>query len=858
MTLGTWWAGPGLALCLAAGALAQDVSVVAVQPHQLGERLQRAWQAKDAGAYLDLWTFKDAAAREEESAFIGELFRADDSSIEVFAPASASGDTAQVHARAFTINEPRSRLDQWTFEARRNASGWTFVAREPLPGVEGLVHLSLDPQPYKADGLTVRLEDFELRMQRGTLFTTPANLGPTMLLFIGEGEVVVSPRPPSVREQLRQFSGTPELKERVRAAFVRLHPADLHRVLQPVRFTPYPEGARDLKDAREFYDEQAPRSFLLDTTLPRSPWWIYPGLGDAAVNFRTARRGTLTYALSSSENEGISLFDRERRRQICLYPLSGRNTDYNEDTDRAVDVLAHDLQIRFDPSRSRLEGQNTMRLRLLAASSTLRLRLDDSLGVTSIATPLTGPLAFFRVRGQGSVMVSLGPLSGRIGEVSLTVRFVGYHRPAAVEQELLQVVPRGDADVFDRPDLLDEVLTYSNRTAWYPQAGTDDYATARLRLDVPEDWSALTGGVRLASRREGGRHLQEYRQDLPAKYITVVVGRFQEVGHKVDEGRTLEAFGLVRTRSEAERTLEQASDILHFFESEFGPYPYASLRLAVVEGITPGGHSPPGLVILSRRPPLARGELRDDPATFWDLPGFFFAHELAHQWWGHAVSGQNYRERWISEGFAQYAAALWMRHSRGEEAFENVLRRLGRWALRENAEGPIHLGHRLGHVAGDPQIYRAIVYNKGAYVLHMLRGIVGEEAFRTAVRRMQERHRFAKVGTLQVQQVLEEVSGRSLGAYFQQWVYGTLLPHFEVSRKVDHVDGNRVMVDVRARDLPGPVPLLLSVVHTGGRASRTVTLEPQGGQFEFDTKGSVTRVEVNEDRGLLATVGPNR
>jgi hypothetical protein len=844
----------GLAAVLAAPVRAQDVAAVAATPRQLGERLQAAWQAKNPAAYLDLWTFENDAARVEEAAFVEERLRSEDTSIEVFAPAEATGPTAQIHARAFTVNEPRSRLEQWQFDAQRTPTGWTLVKRDVLPGVEGLVHLALDPQAYKADGLTLRLEDFELRLLRGSLFTAPPSLGPTMLLFVGEAEVVVSPRPPAEREQLRQFCGAPELKERVRTAFVRLHPADLHRVLSPVRLTPYPEGARDLKAAREFYDEQAPRSFLLDTTLPRSPWWIYPGLGDAAVSFRTARRGTLTYAISSSEAEGISLFDRDRRRQICLYPAGGREADYDEDADRAVDVLEHDLQVRFDPSRSRLEGQNTMKLRLLAASSTLRLRLDDSLGVTSIASPRTGPLAFFRVRGQGSVMVSLGPLSGFIGEIALTVRFVGYHRPAAVEQELLQA-PRGEADSFDREVIVDEVLTYSNRTAWYPQAGADDYARARLRFDVPDEWSALTGGVRLASRREGGRHLQEYRQDLPAKYITVVVGRFQEVGRAVDGGRTLEAFGLARTRGDAERTLQQAGDILRFFEAEFGPYPYESLRLAVVEGITPGGHSPPGLVILSRRPPLARGDLRDDPATFWDMPGFFFAHELAHQWWGHAVAGQNYRERWISEGFAQYAAALWTRKSRGEEAFANVLRRLARWALRENDQGPIHLGHRLGHVNGDPQIYRAIVYNKGAYVLHMLRGIVGDEAFRKAVQQIQERHRFGKIGTHHVQEALQQASGRELGPYFREWVYGTRLPHLELGRKVETPGGNRVLVDLRARDLPGPVPVLLSVVHSGGRTTRTVTLEPQGGQFEFEAKGSVARVEINEDRGLLATVG---
>jgi hypothetical protein len=847
----------GLALCLAAGAAAQDVSVVATQPRQLAERLERAWAAKDVAAYLDLWTFKDEPARVEETSFVNERFRAEESTIEVFAPTAATGDKAEIHVRTFSVSEPRGRLEQWVLEAQRGPSGWTLARREALPGVEGLVHLSLDPQAYRADGLTIRLEDFELRLRRGSLFTAPPSLGPTMLLFVGDGEVVVSPRPPSEREQLRHFGGAPELRETVRAAFMRLHPADLHRVLAPVRFTPHPEGARDLKTAREFYEEQAPRSFLLDTSFPRSPWWIYPALGDAAVSFRTARRGTLTYAISASEAEGISLFDRDRRRQICLYPLAGRDTDYNEDADRAVDVLEHDLQVRFEPGRQRLEGRNTMKLRLLAASSTLRLRLDDSLGVTSISSPQTGSLAFFRVRGQNSVMVSLGPLSGRIGEVSITVGFVGHHRPAAVEQELLQV-PRGEADTFDREVIIDEVLTYSNRTAWYPQASTDDYARARLRFDVPEEWSALTGGERLAGRREGGRHLQEYRQDLPAKYITVVVGRFQEIAQRKEGGRTLEAFGLARTRNEAERTLAQAGDILHFFESEFGPYPYETLRLAVVEGITPGGHSPPGLVILSRRPPLARGELRDDPATFWDMPGFFFAHELAHQWWGHGVAGQNYRERWISEGFAQYAAALWMRHSRGPEAFDSVLRRLARWALRENGEGPIHLGHRLGHVSGDPQIYRAIVYNKGAYVLHMLRGIVGDEAFRKGAQRLQEAHRFGKIGTTQVQEALEQVSGKALGPYFQEWVHGTLLPHLDISRKVASAGGNRVVVDVRARDLPGPVPLLLSVVHAGGRTTRTVTLEPTGGQFDFETRGSVSRVEVNEDRGLLAIVGTNR
>lgn len=842
-----------VALAHASGAGTQEPRPApGAETRVLAERFQRAWQTKDAAAYLELWDFASEAERAAEGAFANEHFRAEESTLGVFPVAGRTPDEALLNARAFSVTEPRGRLEQWLYRAERRRGALRIVAREPLPGVEGLLHLSLDPVGYRADGMKVQFEDFELNLQKGTLFTSPPAIGPTAIVFVGEAEVRMRPAPAAEQQQLVQFAGAPELRDRVRAAFIRIHPGDLHRVLSPARFTPYPEGARDLAAARAFYDEQVARAFVLDTSLPRSPWWIFPGLGDASITFRTARRGTLTYALSTDEPEGISLFDREKRRQVCLYPRAGREAHYDEDAGRPVDVLEHDLQVRFDPLRSRLDGQDTLKIRVSAASSTLRLRLDDSLAVTSIVSEQAGDHAFFRVRGQDSVMVSLGALSGTIGDIALTVRYQGVHWPTAVEQEVQGAPPGADLGGLGEDFIVDPVLTYSNRTAWYPQAGADDYSRARLRFDLPESWTALTGGARVASRREGGRHRLEYRQDQPGKYITVTIGRFQEAGRLAADGRTLEAFGLARTKSDAERTLAQSAAILRFFESEFGPYPYASLRIAVVEGLTPGGHSPPGMVILSRRPPLARGSLRDDPATFWDLPGFFVAHELAHQWWGHGVAGQNYRERWLAEGFAQYAAALWIRHDRGEAEFQTVLRRLSRWALRENAEGPIHLGHRLGHVVGDPQIYRAIVYNKGAYVLHMLRGIVGDDAFRRGVKALQEKNRFGKVGTGDLQAALQEASGRDLRPYFDAWVYGTALPQIEYTAQAKG-KGQGTLVTVKARDLPGPVPLLLTAYRGGQREAKRVTLEPAGGSFSFDRAGAA-RVEVNEDRALLAVV----
>src|SRR6185503_4287857 len=137
----------------------------------------------------------------------------------------------RINAEAFTITEPRARVEQWLFVVERRPRGWALVGREPTGGIEGLVHLSLDPEGFHAQGLTLRLPDFELRMDRGTLFMSPPTVGPTALVFVGEGTVRVSPAPPAEREQLRQFCGKDEMVEKVSAVFARIHPADLHRVL---------------------------------------------------------------------------------------------------------------------------------------------------------------------------------------------------------------------------------------------------------------------------------------------------------------------------------------------------------------------------------------------------------------------------------------------------------------------------------------------------------------------------------------------------------------------------------------------------------------------------------------------------
>jgi hypothetical protein len=823
-------------------------------PAELSQRLQQAWSRRDAEGYLALWRFDHPQERASEARFVTARFAADELLLQPrgLRPGATGSGVLLLPAQLFTVNEPRARVEELVFDVVRHEGGWAIDAREERPGIDGLMHLSLDAQPYRAEGVRLSFEDFELDLQHGSLFTTPRALGPTVLVFVGRGVAHFHPRPEEEQEQLRQFSGRRVLDAPVTRAFVRLHPADYNRVVVPGELQPDPAGAGRLRDARKVFDEHVAESFVLDAEMPRSPWWLMPAVGEASVAFRS-RLGTLTYTSSAGEPEGISLFDRPHRRQICLYPRQGRDTDYDEDDQRPVDVLQHDLRVRFDPQRSLMQAQDTLTLRMQSATPTLRLRLHEDFAVESVSSAEAGEHLFFRIRHQDGLLVSLGQLAGRIGEITLTVRYAGVHEPVPVEHEMQRV---GDTVTRDEEIVLEPVIVYSNRTAWYPQSNADDYALVRLQFDLPPDYTALMGGRRLRAGVEGGRSVVEYLQDQPAKYITVAVGRLYEIGTRQVGGVELSAHAAGRTRRSAAEMLDLAAAVLPFFEQQFGPLPYRTLRLVAVEGITPGGHSPPGMVLVAERPPLMRGALRPDPAGFWDVPGFFFAHELAHQWWGHGVSGQNYRERWISESFAQYAAALWVRSRLGEDRFRDVMDRMRTWALRHTADGSMHLGYRLGHVRGNPQIYRAVVYDKGAYVLHMLAGVVGDEAFRTGLRALQEKFRFQKIGTNDVRRALEDASGRDLGAYFRQWVLGTALPSLQMAYSVRRVaGGEEAVVDVQARDLPGPVPLQVALTYGTGREEHVVELPPGGGRFTFSAPGRVRRVEINGDRRLLARVG---
>ena len=388
--------------------------------------------------------------------------------------------------------------------------------------MDGLVHVALDPAGLRADGLALRLADFELHFEPGTLFVSPAPLGPTVLVFIGEATSASRLRRRSTSSCASSVPAP--MDERVRrSSSASTRPTAIGPCSRAPRAGP--GGLRPLARGPALLQLAGRQSFVLDAPLPRSPWWLLPTVGDALVAFHS-RRGTLTFTLNEGDPEDVSFFNRDKRLQILLYASGGRESDYDEDGRRAVDVVSHDLSVRFEPDRSFIRGEDTLSLELLQPSTSLRLRLDDALRVLAVTSPEGGSHIFFRVRGQNSVVVSLGPYSGRVGEARLLVRYVGALSPSPVEDDSLQAqVEERRSGLDDDEIFIEKVFLYTNKNAWYPRNLSDDHARFRARFDVPAGLTAVTGGRLEASATAGDRTTFDYHLDEPGKYLSVILGR---------------------------------------------------------------------------------------------------------------------------------------------------------------------------------------------------------------------------------------------------------------------------------------------------------------------------------------------
>jgi hypothetical protein len=847
-------------------------------------RLERIVQQSDASAYTAL--LAESADRNRAAGFV------DDEMIPGISRAviqerdrgplagTLSGDGYRMVVDVFEEYGSRARVATWWLDLTRDraatgADRWLVADQGRLSAVEDLYRLALSGSAqFTVHNFELNDADLKLTLAEGSVFVSTIDHGTTALVLLGRGDMSFQPAPSTEKTQVRIYSGGDGIETRFDAAYVRINPDDFDRLVARQPLVSRPVDQNDLRAATRIFQEDVSRSYGLDLgDLSRDPWSLVPRPGDLVAEIHTRRFNTLTYSRSSAAAEDISLFTRSGRKTIALYSSPAEAREGNGGKGEPEFEVGHyDIDVAVTPERRWIEGRARLSIRVGANPiSSVTLRLADPLVVQSVVSDTYGRLFNMRVKGQDSVVISLPAALQPGSELALTVTYAGRLDLQALDAETAAVGRQQGPPALDVPDLRDQPepsFVYSTQSNWYPRPAANHFATATLRISVPASLACVASGVLepdspvlVTAPDSSRRKVYVFNADQPLRYLAFVVSRFVTARTVPTEFLDVSVETNPGHAKRGREVADRAVEIARFYQSLLGDAPYPSFTVALTENNQPGGHSP-GYFAVVNEPTLSSPAFgpRNDPASFDNYPDFFLAHELAHQWWGQAVGWRTYHEQWLSEGFAQYFAALYAEQrpaagngggAAGSGVFRGVMRQMRKWAIDQSDQGPISLGYRLGHIQGDSRIMRALVYDKGALVLHMLRRLMGDDSFFRGLQRFYRMSRFRSVGTTEFRTAMETEGGRPLVRFFDRWIYGSALPRLIFTYRVD---GREVLLRVEQVGDVFDVPLTITLQYANRTAVDVVVpVTDRVVDVRVPLAGTLRTAEISRDDFSLAS-----
>lgn len=315
---------------------------------------------------------------------------------------------------------------------------------------------------------------------------------------------------------------------------------------------------------------------------------------------------------------------------------------------------------------------------------------------------------------------------------------------------------------------------------WFPcHDVTNQKMTTELRATVREDLVALSNGnlIEVRSNVDGTRTFHwKLDQPHPAYLVSVVIGKYAVIHD--DEGRVPLAYYLYPDRlEEGQQLFARTRQMIEFFSSRFGVnYPYPKYYQALVADFLFGAMENTSATTMTDRC------LLDERAGLDLNYDDIVAHELAHQWWGNLVTCKDWSQIWLNESFATYSEYLWREEQEGADQ--------ARWALFQDFLVYLRedlTSHRRPLVCRKYRFSEELMdrhaYEKGACILHMLRGILGDEQFFRSLKLYLTSHAHSTAETHDFKVAIEKATGRNLGWFFEQWIWGEGYPELEVTQE---------------------------------------------------------------------------
>ena len=549
-------------------------------------------------------------------------------------------------------------------------------------------------------------------------------------------------------------------------------------------------------------------------------------------------RGVHAFGMGSDQ-EGLLTWDENKHGVWASFSLAKQSAPQGDPTARRYPVkIDHQKLDTSIDKTGHLSGDATTTFAARSAGvRVIHLDLAPSLRVQSVGDLEGHPLAFIQENKDEDpdFMIILPHVLG------------------PREQFLVRTIYSGKDAVINAGG---DNYYPAARINWYPSQGFGEYVTYDMSFHIPKGMTMVATGNRIRDVNEGNENFSEWRSEVPEAAASFNFGKFKRKDANVDKlgfvvesyanqdepdivklvaqfaGKQVEmhrdafsgqryatvtqnaAVGTLTTTGMMEKALAEGQLSVELYNEYFGPTPYH--RLAITQQTAGNyGQSMPMLVYLPITyffDTTARHGLHmDDPRGYFKMVG---PHEIAHQWWGHTVGFDNYREQWMSEGFADFSASLFIQAIQKNNSefikFWNdereMLTETNREGFRAIDVGPVTQGYRLNNTKAGFDVYRRLIYPKGAYILHMIRMMMwsaktGDAEFKAMMQDFVKTYTNRPATTEDFKAMVEkhmtpamDVSGNhTMDWYFDEYVYGTALPTYKLDYSIDQASNGYLL-----------------------------------------------------------------
>ncbi|HEU4996542.1 MAG TPA: M1 family metallopeptidase [Gemmatimonadaceae bacterium] len=509
-----------------------------------------------------------------------------------------------------------------------------------------------------------------------------------------------------------------------------------------------------------------------------------------------------------------------------------------------IDVLDYALTLDLPDSGSFIKGDAVLTVRRLARVGTLSL---DFPGLRVRRVTVDDRTTQF-VRADSTLQIALP--RGDSGRFRVRVTYEGNVADGLIVRQ----------DSLKRWTYFGD--NWPNRARhWIPSVDhPSDKATVSWTVSAPAGRTVVANGVLVDSRTTGrGRRARttwRWRESRPIPTYLMVIGAAPLA--RIDLGDTACGLGdgdarrcvrqSVYVAPELRGTMPgnfaKAGDIVRYFATLVGPFPYE--KLAHVQSATRFGGMENATAIFYSDAAFRRPE---------GVGEGLIAHETAHQWFGDAVTEREWPHLWLSEGFATYFAALWTQKSRGDSAFIAEMARIRQRVLSDTAAVPKK--PVIDTITTELiDLLNRNSYEKGGFVLHMLRRFVGDKEFFGGLRSYYAKYRNGTVLTPNLQAEIEASSGKKLGPFFDQWLRRAGYPEMDVVWSDSALTSLSVSITQSGRFGLFEFPLQLALIGPDGDVRRVEIGVPAQlvTRVVLPVTGSVERIEADPDVQLLARI----